>query len=77
MRLGDLAKLARDEHAAAGRGASPFLVTVFAGLEERWLRADSRARQMLARAGVDRQILLVSPPFDAGEIRAAGRLLGA
>jgi alkanesulfonate monooxygenase SsuD/methylene tetrahydromethanopterin reductase-like flavin-dependent oxidoreductase (luciferase family) len=74
-RLTDLVKMARDEHAASGRDASRFLVTVFAGLEERWLEADSRARQMLERIGVDRLILLVSPPFDAGEIRGAGRLL--
>ena len=75
-RLGDLVRLARDEHTAAGRGTS-FIVTVFAGLDERWLRPDSRARQSLARVGVDRLILLVPPPFDAGEIRHAGRLLAA
>jgi alkanesulfonate monooxygenase SsuD/methylene tetrahydromethanopterin reductase-like flavin-dependent oxidoreductase (luciferase family) len=75
-RLGDLMKVARDEHTAAGRDASPFIATVFAGLDERWLRADSRARQSLERVGIDRLILLVSPPFDPGEIRAAGRLLG-
>lgn len=73
--LAELVRTARDEHAASGRGASQFLVTVFAGLEDRWLRADSRARQMVERAGVDRLILLVSPPFDAGEIRQAGRLV--
>ena len=66
---------ARDEHAASGRDASRFIVTVFAGLEERWLKADSRARQMVERAGVDRLILLVSPPFDPAEIRQAGRLI--
>ncbi len=76
-RLGDLVGLAREEHAAAGRDSSRFLVTVFAGLDERWLRPDSRGRQMLDRVGVDRLILLVSPPFDAGEIRSAGRLLAA
>ena len=75
-RLADLVKIARDEHAAAGRGV-PFLATVFAGLDERWLRPDSRARQSLDRVGVDRLILLVSPPFDAEEIRGAGRLLSA
>jgi hypothetical protein len=32
---------------------------------------------MLQRVGVDRLILLVSPPFDVDEIRAAGRVLGA
>jgi alkanesulfonate monooxygenase SsuD/methylene tetrahydromethanopterin reductase-like flavin-dependent oxidoreductase (luciferase family) len=70
-RLADLVKIARDEHAGA-----PFITTVFAGLDERWLRADSRARQSLDRVGVDRLILLVSPPFDPAEIRAAGRLRG-
>jgi alkanesulfonate monooxygenase SsuD/methylene tetrahydromethanopterin reductase-like flavin-dependent oxidoreductase (luciferase family) len=74
-RLGDLARRARDEHAASGRGGSLFAMTAFAGLEERWLCADSRGRQLVERVGVDRLILLVSPPFDVGEIRAAGRLL--
>ncbi len=75
-RLADLLKVARDERVAAGRGGAPFITTVFAGLDERWLKADSRARQSLDRVGVDRLILLVSPPFEPGEIRAAGRLLG-
>jgi alkanesulfonate monooxygenase SsuD/methylene tetrahydromethanopterin reductase-like flavin-dependent oxidoreductase (luciferase family) len=75
-RLADLVRLARDEHAAAGRDPSSFIVTVFAGMEERWLRTDSRARQSLERVGVDRLILLVSPPFDPGDIRQAGTLLG-
>jgi len=74
-RLADLVRVARDEHAAAGRSASPFLVTVFAGMDERWLKADSRARQSLDRVGADRLILLMSPPFDPVEIRAAGKLL--
>ena len=75
--LGALVQRAREEHTAAGRDASRFVVTVFAGLDERVLRADSRARQSLERAGVQRLILLVSPPFDAGAIRTAGQLLGA
>jgi alkanesulfonate monooxygenase SsuD/methylene tetrahydromethanopterin reductase-like flavin-dependent oxidoreductase (luciferase family) len=75
--LGDLLRTARDEHARSGRAARPFVTTVFAGLEERWLRGDPRARQMAERAGVDRLILLVGPPFDAGEIRRLGRLLPA
>jgi alkanesulfonate monooxygenase SsuD/methylene tetrahydromethanopterin reductase-like flavin-dependent oxidoreductase (luciferase family) len=75
--LADLVRVARDERVAAGRDPASFIVTVFAGLDERWLRSDSRARQSLERLGVDRLILLVSPPFDPGEIRAAGRLLGA
>jgi alkanesulfonate monooxygenase SsuD/methylene tetrahydromethanopterin reductase-like flavin-dependent oxidoreductase (luciferase family) len=72
--LGDLLRIARDAHAASGRAASSFVATVFTGPEERWLRGDSRARQMLERAGIERLILLVGPPFDAGEIRRLGRL---
>lgn len=72
-RLAELTHVAREEHAAAGRAASPFLTTVFTGLQERWLRGDSRER--LQRAGVDRLILLVNPPFEVGEIRRLGRLL--
>jgi alkanesulfonate monooxygenase SsuD/methylene tetrahydromethanopterin reductase-like flavin-dependent oxidoreductase (luciferase family) len=76
-KLGDLLQRARDEHAASGRDASPFIATAFAGLDAGWLRANSPARNRLAQSGVERLILLVSPPFDAGEIRAAGQLLGA
>src|SRR5712691_2683051 len=75
--LGELVRRARDEHTASGRDASRFVVTVFVGMDARWLQADSQARQSLERAGVHRLILLVSPPFDAGEIQQAGRLLGA
>jgi alkanesulfonate monooxygenase SsuD/methylene tetrahydromethanopterin reductase-like flavin-dependent oxidoreductase (luciferase family) len=75
--LGELVRIAREAHAASGRDAARFVVTVFAGLEERWLRPDSRARQMLERVGVDRLILLVSPPFDLGAIRQSGRALTA
>jgi alkanesulfonate monooxygenase SsuD/methylene tetrahydromethanopterin reductase-like flavin-dependent oxidoreductase (luciferase family) len=74
-KLADLARVARDEHAKSGRDAAGFILTVFSGLDDRWLRADSRARQMLERAGVDRLILLQEPPFDPDEIRAAGALL--
>jgi alkanesulfonate monooxygenase SsuD/methylene tetrahydromethanopterin reductase-like flavin-dependent oxidoreductase (luciferase family) len=76
-RLPDLVRIARDEHAASGRDASALLVTVFAGLDERWLQPDGRARQMLDRVGVDRLILLVPPPFDVEAIRRAGRVLTA
>jgi alkanesulfonate monooxygenase SsuD/methylene tetrahydromethanopterin reductase-like flavin-dependent oxidoreductase (luciferase family) len=70
--LAELVRVARDEHAAAGHDPSRFIVTVFAGLEKRWLEPDSRARQMLERVGVERLILLVSPPFHVAEIRSAG-----
>jgi alkanesulfonate monooxygenase SsuD/methylene tetrahydromethanopterin reductase-like flavin-dependent oxidoreductase (luciferase family) len=76
-RLGDLVRLARAERAAAGRDVDSFIVTVFAGMDERWLRADSRSRQLVERVGVDRLILLLAPPFDPDEIRAAGRVLAA
>jgi alkanesulfonate monooxygenase SsuD/methylene tetrahydromethanopterin reductase-like flavin-dependent oxidoreductase (luciferase family) len=73
--LGDLVKIARDAHAASGRDPGHFIVTVFAGLEERWVRPDTRAREMLERVGVDRLILLASPPYDPQEIATLGRLL--
>ena len=75
-RLRDLVERARQARAASDRAASPFIATVFAGLDKGWLRPDSPARQRLAEAGVERLILLVAPPFDADEIRAAGQLLG-
>jgi alkanesulfonate monooxygenase SsuD/methylene tetrahydromethanopterin reductase-like flavin-dependent oxidoreductase (luciferase family) len=70
--LAELARIARDEHAKAGRDPARFMVTVFAGLEDRWLKGDSRARQLLDRVGVERLILLVGPPYDLGAIRRAG-----
>jgi alkanesulfonate monooxygenase SsuD/methylene tetrahydromethanopterin reductase-like flavin-dependent oxidoreductase (luciferase family) len=73
--LDDLVARARAAHAASPRAPAPFSVSVFAGLDRAWLRADSQARRRLDRAGVDRLILLVPPPFDAGEIRAAGRVV--
>src|SRR3989475_6324460 len=36
-KLADLVRVARDARAAAGRDAAGFVVTVFAGLDERWL----------------------------------------
>jgi alkanesulfonate monooxygenase SsuD/methylene tetrahydromethanopterin reductase-like flavin-dependent oxidoreductase (luciferase family) len=74
--LDELVRVAREEHAAAGRDASRFIMTVFAGMGDRWLRPDSRARESLDRLGVHRLILLVEPPFDPGKIRTAGRMLG-
>ena len=74
--LAELVKIARDAHGASDRGASSFLVTVFAGFEDRWLEPDSQARQMLERVGVDRVILLLSPPYDVDAIRRARRTSG-
>jgi alkanesulfonate monooxygenase SsuD/methylene tetrahydromethanopterin reductase-like flavin-dependent oxidoreductase (luciferase family) len=74
-RLADLLRVARAEHAAAGRDPGRFLVTVFAGLDRRIVAPDSAERASLARLGVERLILITSPPFDPDQIRAAGRLL--
>jgi alkanesulfonate monooxygenase SsuD/methylene tetrahydromethanopterin reductase-like flavin-dependent oxidoreductase (luciferase family) len=73
--LPELVRVAREEYAATGRDPAGFVVTVFAGLEQRWLQGDSRARQMLERVGVERLILLVPPPFEPAGIERAGRLL--
>jgi alkanesulfonate monooxygenase SsuD/methylene tetrahydromethanopterin reductase-like flavin-dependent oxidoreductase (luciferase family) len=73
--LADLARRARDEHAASGRDPAKFIMTVFAGLDERWLGADSRGRQRLEQIGVERLILLVGPPYDLGAIRSVGGML--
>jgi len=62
--LADLVKRARDAHAASGRDPAKFSVTVFAGLDERWLDPASRGRQRLDQLGVERLILLSSPPFE-------------
>jgi alkanesulfonate monooxygenase SsuD/methylene tetrahydromethanopterin reductase-like flavin-dependent oxidoreductase (luciferase family) len=75
--LSDLVRRARDAHAASGRDASRFIATAFAGLDDAWLRQDSRARRRLEDLGIERLILLIAPPFDAAAIRAAGRLLPA
>ena len=73
--LADLARIARDAHKAAGRDPARFSLSVFAGFAPAWLRADSENRAALERMGVDRVILLVEPPYDPSQIRAAARLL--
>ena len=67
--LADLARIARDEHAASGRDPAHFEISVFAGFDERLFRGDSRERAMLERVGVGRLILLVSPPFELDRLR--------
>jgi alkanesulfonate monooxygenase SsuD/methylene tetrahydromethanopterin reductase-like flavin-dependent oxidoreductase (luciferase family) len=76
-KLADLARVAREEHKASGRDPSTFVLTVFAGLDARWLEPSSRARQNLERLDVARLILLIEPPYDADQIREAGRMLTA
>jgi alkanesulfonate monooxygenase SsuD/methylene tetrahydromethanopterin reductase-like flavin-dependent oxidoreductase (luciferase family) len=75
--LAELARIARDEHTASGRDPSTFVLTVFAGLADRWLEPASRARQHLERIGIARLILLTEPPYDPDQIRHAGQLLTA
>jgi alkanesulfonate monooxygenase SsuD/methylene tetrahydromethanopterin reductase-like flavin-dependent oxidoreductase (luciferase family) len=65
----ELARVAREAHAASGRDPKRFSVSVFAGLSARWLRPDAPERARLERIGVDRLILLVSPPYELGSIR--------
>jgi alkanesulfonate monooxygenase SsuD/methylene tetrahydromethanopterin reductase-like flavin-dependent oxidoreductase (luciferase family) len=67
--LAELGRVARDAHAAAGRDPARFGLSVFAGLSERWLREGTPERARLDRAGVDRLILLTSPPYDLAAIR--------
>ncbi len=75
--LATLLETARQEYRATGRDPLRFVTTVFAGMEPRWLRADAGERAALEDLGVDRLVLLLSPPFDPSEIRAAGRALSA
>jgi alkanesulfonate monooxygenase SsuD/methylene tetrahydromethanopterin reductase-like flavin-dependent oxidoreductase (luciferase family) len=74
-RLAELIRIARDEHAGAGRDPARFVMTVFGALRQPYLAPGSAARASLERLGVDRLILLVEPPFDPGRLREAGRVL--
>ena len=76
-KLADLARVAREEHAKSGRNSADFVMTVFAGLDDRWLDPTSRARQHLERIDTARLILLIEPPYDPDQIRQAGRMLRA
>ena len=62
-------------HPDLGRPAG-FRISVFAGLSRAWLEPGGAGRRRLESLGVDRIVLLVSPPFSAETITAAGRLLG-
>ena len=70
--LAELARVAREACAAAGRDPARFSVSVFAGMSERWLRPDSAERARLDRVGVDRLILLAPPPYDLGGLSVMG-----
>jgi alkanesulfonate monooxygenase SsuD/methylene tetrahydromethanopterin reductase-like flavin-dependent oxidoreductase (luciferase family) len=74
-RLPDLLAVALDAYRRAGRDDGGFLVTLFAGFDERWLSPESPDRLELAALGVHRLVLALTAPFDRGRITAAGRLL--
>ncbi len=74
-RIDELVDVARQARADTGHDRNDFLVTAFAGLDQRWLDQGSAERARLRRSGVDRLILVVDPPYDPDEIRAAGRLM--
>jgi len=74
-RLREMVAIARDAHARAGRDPVRFLVTAFAGFDERWLRVDSQPHSRLVALGTGRLILLLSPPYDRARIARAAALL--
>jgi alkanesulfonate monooxygenase SsuD/methylene tetrahydromethanopterin reductase-like flavin-dependent oxidoreductase (luciferase family) len=67
--LAGLGRAARAAYQASGRDPARFSLSVFAGLSERWLRADAPERTRLARLDVDRLILLTQPPFSVPALR--------
>ncbi len=73
-RLAEILGIAREAHTRAGRDSTSFLVTVFSGLDERWLTVEADARRRLAVLGVDRLILFVRPSEDRTRIAEAGRM---
>jgi alkanesulfonate monooxygenase SsuD/methylene tetrahydromethanopterin reductase-like flavin-dependent oxidoreductase (luciferase family) len=73
--LSEMVEMARDAHARAGRDPVRFLVTVFAGFDERWLHVDSPPYSRLVALGADRLILLLSPPYDRARIARAANML--
>jgi alkanesulfonate monooxygenase SsuD/methylene tetrahydromethanopterin reductase-like flavin-dependent oxidoreductase (luciferase family) len=70
--LPELVALARAAHERAGRDPARFLVTTFAGFDERWLTVDSPIRRRVDPLGVDRLILLVRPADDLARIADVG-----
>jgi alkanesulfonate monooxygenase SsuD/methylene tetrahydromethanopterin reductase-like flavin-dependent oxidoreductase (luciferase family) len=75
-RLAELVATARRARGDAGGDPDRFLVTVFAGLDPRWVRPGSSARARLDEVGVDRLILLVSAPYERGAIEAVASEIG-
>jgi alkanesulfonate monooxygenase SsuD/methylene tetrahydromethanopterin reductase-like flavin-dependent oxidoreductase (luciferase family) len=70
-----LVDIARAAHESSGRDPAAFVATTSGPFTETWADPGSRERQRLARAGVDRVILHVGPPYDHARIAAVGRHL--
>ena len=62
-------------YARSGRDPVRFLVTVFAGFDERWLHVDAQPHSRLIALGTERLILLLSPPYDRARIARAAQSL--
>lgn len=74
-RLPELVETARRAHTEAGRDGDAFTVTVFAGADPTWIRAGSPRRDRLDEVGVDRVILLISPPYERAVLAELARSL--
>jgi alkanesulfonate monooxygenase SsuD/methylene tetrahydromethanopterin reductase-like flavin-dependent oxidoreductase (luciferase family) len=74
--LAGMLQTARTARSGSGRSGA-FLSTVFAALSQRWLDDQYPERARLRDLGVNRLILLTSPPFDVQRILATGRSLPA
>ena len=70
--LDRLAGLARDAYRKRGKEPDGFVVTAFAGLDERWVHGGGAEQARLDDAGVDRLILLVTPGRWARSATSAG-----
>ncbi len=71
--LASMIEIARRDREGSGRDPTNFLVTVFAGMEARWLKRDSPDRAALVQLGIDRLILLLEPPFDVPQLETSGQ----
>jgi alkanesulfonate monooxygenase SsuD/methylene tetrahydromethanopterin reductase-like flavin-dependent oxidoreductase (luciferase family) len=74
-RLSEMVETARDAYARSGRDPVRFLVTVFAGFDERWLHVDAQPHSRLIALGTERLILLLSTPYDRARIARAAQSL--
>jgi alkanesulfonate monooxygenase SsuD/methylene tetrahydromethanopterin reductase-like flavin-dependent oxidoreductase (luciferase family) len=64
----------RRAHDASSRAGQPFLVTVFAGMDRRWLDPNRTERNALHRCGVDRLIVICDASASNRDIERAAAL---